>query len=269
MEQHGMGNEPLHLFIFAAALLNGCESVTPQSGGKHPVDTTDRVIKASSEPETELKVEYRTELKRDSAGSQFYKNCEESVELQTNEMSLLPERGNFVQAEIVVGSCKGLCLNVYNTTFLRDGIRMSKDSILSIVLKPRPMANASAQLENMTVSITVQFIDATTANVTLRVKATNDETKWNETHVLLQIPELYLVSAFGLRPRQYESGVNCTDQLTLLNLGMDTPGLSKIVIWIISVSLTLTVVGITLPCYFGRRYFECLVYKVVTDSTEV
>ena len=61
-------------------------------------------------PETQLKVEYKTELKRDSAGLQSYKNCEESVELRTDDMSLVSDakRGNFVQAEIVVGSCKGM-----------------------------------------------------------------------------------------------------------------------------------------------------------------
>jgi len=274
MVQYGMGNEPLLLFIFAAGHLNGCESVTPQSDGKieHPVDTPVRVIKASAVPETQLKVEYKTELKRDSAGLQSYKNCEESVELRADDMSLVSDakRGNFVQAEIVVGSCKGFCLNVYNTTFLRDGIRMSKDSILSIVPKPRPMANASAQLDNMTVSITVQFLDATTVNITLRVEATNDETKWNETHVLLQIPELHLLSTFGLRPRhQYESGVNCIDQLTLLTLEMDTPGSSNIVLnWIIAVVLTLTVLGIIALCYLGCQHFDCplrtlLRYKTV------
>ena len=135
---------------------------------------------------------------------------------------------------------------------------MSKDSILSIVPKPRPMANASAQLDNMTVSITVQFLDATTVTITLRVEATNDETKWNETHVLLQIPELHLLSTFGLRPRQYESGVNCIDQLTLLALEMDTTGSSRtVLICIISVLLTLTVLGIIVLCYLGCQYFDC------------
>ena len=158
-------------------------------------------------------------------------------------------------------------MNVYNTTFLRDGIRMSKDSILSIVPKPRPMANASVQLDNMTVSITVQFLDATTVNITLRVEATNDETKWNETHVLLQIPELHLLSTFGLRPRQYESRVNCIDQLTILTLEMNTPG-SSVLIWIISVLLALTVLGIIVLCYLGCQYFDCplrtlLRYKTV------
>ena len=160
-------------------------------------------------------------------------------------------------------------MNVYNTSFIRDGIRMSKDSILSIVPKPRPMANASAQLDNMTVSITVQFLDATTVTITLRVEATNDETKWNETHVLLQIPELHLLSTFGLRPRQYESGVNCIDQLTLLGvlaLEMDTHGSSNMVLnWIISVLLTLTVLGIIVLCYFRRQIFRVS----LEDSTEV